>query len=136
MCCPHFCKSEWQKAKRMNKKTEGPVQLLFCLISVSCFKMVLFTKKKQFVCWELCFLVNTKNKGNCLICARNNFWLLMPYLKKTASAGLLLFLELVLKERQRQSKHFVFFLLQLTLLCCLNKNKKGFFEVVVFLFAS
>jgi hypothetical protein len=46
----------------MNKKTEGSVQLFFCLVSVSHSKMVLFAKKKQFACWKLCFPVNEQYK--------------------------------------------------------------------------
>jgi hypothetical protein len=73
-----FVLPDWQKAKRMNTKTEGPVQLLFCLVSVSHSKMVLFAKKKQIVCWKLCFqktfffvhktpsgLLVSKNKSKC-----------------------------------------------------------------------
>ena len=132
---PHFCKSAffcfawgWQKAKRINKKTEGPVQLLFCLVSVSHFKMVLFTKKKEFVCWELCFLVNEKynEKKSFLFVHKTTFWLLVR--KNKSKCWTSVVLRLVLKERQRQTKHFVFFLL--ALLCCPNKKKEVFFEVV------
>ena len=129
---PHFCKSafflfclRWQKAKRINKKTEGPVQLLFCLVSVSHFKMVLFTKKKQFVCWE----VNEKykEKKSFSFVHKTTFWLLVR--KNKSKCWTSVVLRLVLKERQRQNKHFVVFFL-LALLWCPNKKKEVFFEVV------
>jgi len=122
-----FCLG-WQKARRINKKTEGPVQLLFCLVSVSHFKMVLFTKKKQFVCWKLCFLVNEKykEKKSFSFVHKTTFWLLVR--KNKSKCWTSVVPRLVLKERQRQTKQFFFCLL--ALLCCPNKKKEVFFEVV------
>ena len=77
----------------MNKKTEGPIQLLFCLSSVSHFKMVLFTKK-QFVYGKLCFLLNEKTKKKNLSYLYTK-QLVGCFIKKTkVNAELLLFLDL------------------------------------------
>ena len=85
------------KRQRMNKKTEGPVQLLFCLVSLSHYKMVLFTKKT--ICLlEALFSENTKKK-NFLICARNIFW--VACFKNKSKCWTSVVLRRVLKERQR-----------------------------------
>ena len=124
-----FLLPEWQKVKRMNKKrrrTSSTSLLLgFCFSFQNGF---VHTKKKQFVCWKLCFLVNEerKEKKTLLFVHETTSGLLVS--EKKSKCWTSVVLRLFLKERQRQSKHFVFFLL--TLLCCPKKKKKVFFEVV------
>ena len=112
VCCPHFLfLPEWQKAKRMNKKTEGPVQLLFCLVPVSYSKMLLFHclfTKKNNLSVGLYFLVNEKYKEKKLsyLCTKQLLGCLFK--KRKGSAGLLLFLDLFWKKGKDKVAFFFF----------------------------
>ena len=136
MCCPHYGLLTFVKARffvlvgvakgnRINKKTKGPVQLLFSSVSVSHFKMVLFTKKKQFVCWDLCFLVNEKykEKKSFSFVHKTTFWLFVR--KNKSKCWNSVVLRLVLKDKQRQTKNFGFFFAGIALLS--KQEKRSFF---------
>ena len=137
MCCPHYCLLtfvkarffvclRWQKAKRINKKNRRTSSTSFLLGFCFSFQNgFVYKKNKQFVCWELCFLVNEKykEKKSFSFVHKTTLWLLVR--KNKSKCWTSVVLRLVLKERQRQTKHFVFFLL--AFLCCPNKKKRSFF---------
>ena len=132
---PHFCKSAlfcfaWggKRQEESTKKQKDQFNFFFAWFLFLISKWFCLQKKKQFVCWKLCFLVNEKykEKKSFSFVHKTTFWLLVR--KNKSKCWTSVVPRLVLKERQRQTKQFFFCLL--ALLCCPNKKKEVFFEVV------
>ena len=115
-----FVLPDWQKAKneQKNRRTSSTSFLLGFSFSL---QNGFVHKKKQFVCWKLCFL-RIQRKKDFLICSRNNFW--VACFKNKSNCWTSVVLRRVLKKRQRWSKHFVWL--------CFAVHEV-FFEVVFFL---
>ena len=122
---PWFCLIG--KRQRMNKKTEGPVQLLFCLVSLSHYKMVLFTKKKTICLLESLFYENTKKKTFSFVHETTSGLLVS---KTEAIAGLLLFLDVFWKKGKDEASILFCFFADFSLL------STKFFLKLFFFFAS
>ena len=131
---PHFCKSAFfcfawggKRLKESTKKQKDQFNFFFAWFLFLISKWFCLQKKKQFVCWELCFLVNEKYKvkKSFSFVHKITFWLLVR--KNKSKCWTSVVLRLVLKERAKTNQAFCFFLL--ALLWCPNKKKEVFFEV-------
>ena len=117
---------DWQKAKneQKNRRTSSTSFLLGFSFSL---QNGFVHKKKQFVCWKLCFL-RIQRKKDFLICSRNNFW--VACFKNRSNCWTSVVLRRVLKKRQRWRKHFDFFFADFAWL------STKFFLKLFFFFAS
>ena len=146
MCCSHyglltFVKARFfvlpgvakgKKNQQKNRRTSSTSFLLgFCFSFQNGF---VYKKKKQFVCWKLCFLVNEKykEKKSFSFVHKTTFWLLVR--KNKSKCWTSVVLRLVLKERQRQTKHFVFFCWHC--FAVQTRKKKFFLKLFFVLFAK
>jgi len=136
LCCPHYCLLTFVKARcfvlpgvakgkknqQENRRTSSTSFLLgFCFS----FQNGFVYKKKQFVCWKFCFLVNEKykEKKSFSFVHKTTFWLLVR--KNKSKCWTSVVPRLVLKERQRQTKQFFFVFAGIALLS--KQEKRSFF---------
>ena len=129
---PHFCKSAFfcfawggKRQKESTKKQKDQFNFIFTWFLFLISKWFCLQKKKQFVCWELCFLVNEKykEKKSFSFVHKTTFWMFVR--KNKSKCWTSVVLRLVLKERQRQTNHFVYFFAGIALLS--KQEKRSFF---------